>query len=77
MSLLDIGLSFEGMPEATIKALDAQLPAIERIMEGVKQLEPHITAGLPIVNKMWPDIVAVTPLMLQIVQFLKQKESQS
>lgn len=62
MSVLDFGLGLAGLPEATIKELDKQLPALERLMALVKQAEP--------------DIVAVTPLIQQLITFAKQKENE-
>lgn len=75
MSVLDFGLALAGMPEKTIQELDAQLPALERIALAAKTLEPHITAMMPTIDKVWPDIVAVTPLLLDLVTFIKQKQS--
>jgi hypothetical protein len=76
MSVLDFGLGLAGLPEATIKELDKQLPALERIATAAKQLEPLLTQLMPILNKAYPDIVAVTPLIQQLIAFAKQKESE-
>lgn len=62
MSVLDFGLGLVGLPEATIKELDKQLPALERLMALLKQAEP--------------DIAAVTPLIQQLIAFARQKENQ-
>lgn len=77
MSILDFGLGLAGLPEATIKDLDAQLPALARIMVQVKLAEPHVTALLPIFIKAWPDVVAVTPIIQELIAFAKQKENMS
>lgn len=77
MSLLDIGLSFAGLPEVTIKNLDADLPALERLAAAAKELEPLINQAMPIITKAWPDVVLVTPLIQQLIAFAKQKESES
>lgn len=69
MSVLDFGLGLAGLPEKTIKDLDAALPALERIAAGLKSIEPTIT-------KLWPDVVAVTPLVIELIAFAKQKESE-
>lgn len=76
MTVLDLGLALAGLPETTIKELDKQLPALERIAANAKQLEPLITQAMPILNKTWPDIVAVTPLIQQLIAFAKQKENE-
>ncbi len=74
MSALDFGLALAGMPETTIAELDKQLPALERIATAFKQEEPVITAALPVIQKVWPDIVAVTPLLLDLIAFVKSKQ---
>jgi hypothetical protein len=66
MSLLDLGLALAGLPEATIRELDTKLPALERILVAAKEIEPIIT-------KAWPDIVAVTPLIQELVAFARTK----
>ena len=76
MSVLDFGLGLAGMSEATIKELDAKLSALERIAAALHQAEPQITALLPIITKAWPDVVAVTPLVQQLIAFAKQKENE-
>jgi hypothetical protein len=75
VTALDFGLRFEGMPEATIQHLDAQLPALERLAAAAKQAEPMLTPLLPVVQKAWPDIVAVTPLLLELIAFAKSKQA--
>lgn len=62
MSILDFGLEAYGIPEATINELDKQLPAFERLLILYKQAQP--------------DIAAVTPVVQQILTFIKQKENQ-
>jgi hypothetical protein len=76
MSILDFGLGLAGLPEQTIKDFDANLPALQRIAAAAKQAEPHITALLPILTKMWPDVVAVTPLIQELIAYAKQKEAE-
>lgn len=61
MTILDIALGFEGVPAATIAELDRQLPAIERLVKLYQQAEP--------------DIAAITPVVLQLIAFIKQKEN--
>jgi hypothetical protein len=63
------------MPETTIAEIDKQLPALERILAAEAQAEPHITALLAIGTKVWPDIVAVRPLIQELVAFYKSKQA--
>ena len=77
MSVLDFGLGLAGLPEKTIKDLDTQLPALQRISAAAKQAEPLLTPLMPILVKIWPDIVAVTPLVQELIAFAKQKENES
>lgn len=77
MSILDLGLRFEGMSESQIKQIDAALPAFERLAAAWQQAAPIITPLLPIIQKSWPDILVVTPVLQQIVTFIKQKESET
>jgi hypothetical protein len=77
MSILDMGLGLAGMPEQTIKDLDTQMPALERLAAAIKQAEPLLTQLLPIITKAYPDVVAVTPLVKELIAFAKQKEGES
>ncbi len=74
MSVLDFGLGLAGLPEKTIHDLDTQLPALERIAAAAKQAEPIINQLIPILSKIWPDVVAVTPLVQELIAFAKEKE---
>lgn len=76
MSVLDLGLALAGLPEKTIKDLDNNLPSLERIAAATKQAEPLINQLIPILNKVWPDVVAVTPLVQELITFAKQKENE-
>ena len=75
MSALDFGLGLAGMPESTIEELDKQLPALQRLAAALKQAEPIVGQLLPIIVKAYPDVVAVTPLVQQLIAFAKEKES--
>ena len=77
MRVLDFGLGLAGMPEPTIRELDAHLPHLARLVAAAKEAEPLIQQMLPIINKAWPDVVAVTPLIQQLVAFAKMKEGES
>lgn len=74
MSVLDFELGLAGLPEKTIAELDKQLPALERIATEIRVAEPLITQLMPHAQKVWPDIVAVTPLVQQLVAFAKSKQ---
>jgi len=76
MSVLDIGLAIAGLPQATINELDSGLPSLQRIEAAFQKAEPHITAIIPILNEVWPDIVKVTPLIRDLIAFAKQKEGE-
>lgn len=76
MSVLDLGLALAGLPETTIQELDKQLPTLQRIAAAAKQAEPLLTQLMPIWTKMYPDIVAVTPLVQELIAFAKQKENE-
>lgn len=67
MSLLDLGLALAGLPQSTIQEFDKQLPALQRIAAAAHEIEPTLT-------KVMPDIVAVTPLIQQLLAFAKQKQ---
>lgn len=77
MSLLNLGLALAGMPEKTINDLNAQLPALERLAAAAKRVEPMIAPLLPELNKAWPDVVAVTPVLQELIAFVKQKQASS
>lgn len=77
MSVLDFGLGLAGLPAETIADLDKNLPALERLAAALKQAEPLIAPLVPILTKAWPDIVAVTPLVQELIAFAKQKESEA
>lgn len=69
MSGMDFALSLLGVPQDTIRELDAKLPALERVAVALKEIEPTLT-------KIWPDVVAVSPLVIALIAFAKQKEAQ-
>ena len=75
MSELDFGLGLAGVPSATIEELDKQLPALQRLVAALRQAEPLLSQLSPILAKNWPDVVAVTPLVQQLIAFAKEKES--
>ena len=75
MTALDFGLSLAGLPQETIKDLDTHLPALARIAAAVHRAEPVINQLIPILAPIWPDVVAVTPLVQELIAFAKQKET--
>jgi hypothetical protein len=74
VSALDFGLGLAGMPETTIAELDKQLPALQRIEAVFEQAQPHITALNLLYAKAQPDIVAVLPLVRDLIAFAKSKQ---
>jgi hypothetical protein len=75
MSLLDFGLGLAGMPEPTIRELNKQLPALERLATVAKEAEPLLVQLGPYVKRAAPDIIAVTPLIQQLIAFAKAKNA--
>jgi hypothetical protein len=75
MSALDFGLGLAGLPGETIAELDRQLPALARLAAAAKQAEPLLAPLLPVLQKAWPDVVAVTPLIIELIAFAKSKEA--
>jgi hypothetical protein len=73
MNLLNFGLGLAGMPEKTIAELNAQLPALERLAAVAKEAEPLLVKLGPYVQRAAPDIIAVTPLIQQLIAFAKAK----
>lgn len=74
MSWLDFGLGLAGMPEPTIRELNKQLPALERLAALAEEAEPYIAALAPYVKRAEPDIRAVLPLLHQLITFAKSKQ---
>ena len=83
--LIRFALGAANMPEQTINDLEKSLPGFGRIVELAKQLEPIIQRNIPhlkamepdipaivgIIGKAWPDIVAVTPTIDELINFAK------
>jgi hypothetical protein len=84
---IKFALSIANMPQATIADLEVQLPGISRVADAVKQLEPLLTAAdphiealvplalkaYPIVKARWPDIVAATPTVEKLIEFVNSR----
>lgn len=75
MSFLNFSLGLAGMPEATVRELNKQLPALERLAAVAKEAEPLLVQLGPYVKRAAPDIIAVTPLLQQLIAFAKSKQS--
>jgi hypothetical protein len=75
MSMLNLGLALAGVPEKTIAELNANLPALERLAAAAKRVEPMLAPVMPEIQKAWPDIVAVTPLLQDLIAFVKLKQA--
>lgn len=75
MNLLNLGLALAGLPEKTIGELNTSLPALERLAAAAKRVEPMLAPIMPELQKAWPDIVAVTPLLADLIAFAKQKQA--
>jgi hypothetical protein len=82
MSILDFALGLAGMPQATIDALDKDLPGLARIAAAAKEIEPTLVEMAPLIEKawpvlvrVWPDIVAVTPSVEQLIEFVNSKDT--
>lgn len=75
------------MPASTIADMEKSLPGFSRIADAFKQLEPiltsadpHIEALLPLINqaipiiqKVWPDVIANTPTTQELINFINLK----
>lgn len=82
-----MALGIIGMPANEVADVKAGLPVLSSIIEEAKELEPiieqmrpHIealvplaTRAMPIAGKMWPQIVAETPLLQELVAFIRSK----
>ena len=63
---IKFALGLLGFTEAEIVEIEAALPAMARLLDGAKELEP-------IVSKLYPDLVAVIPAAKVVLAFI-QKE---
>lgn len=81
------GLQVAQMPDKTINDLDQSLPGFSRIAAAFKELEPilikadpHaealqplINQAIPIIKKVWPDIVTSVPTVQELLAFVNSK----
>lgn len=55
---------------AAAPAIEALLPLLTQAMPHLDALAPLAAKGLPVVKGVWPDIVAVTPTVEQLIEFV-------
>lgn len=65
--------------EALQPLLIAALPHLEALLPLLTQAMPHLNAlaplgaqGMPVVKRAWPDIVAATPTLQHLIEFVKR-----
>lgn len=73
-------LGLANMPDATVNNLDRQLPGLARIAAAAKKLEPDlqqldviVERMMPTINTEWPDVVAATPTVEELIAFVAGK----
>lgn len=81
------GLGLAGMSEAQVNDLDAKLPGAQRVAAACKLAEPELTAVLPLLEQaephlakiyailkpVYPDIVASTPTIENLLEWVQSK----
>jgi hypothetical protein len=79
-TIIDIGLTVLGVPEATIEALNSDQPEFSRLMAGweelkpiAEEMKPLIARAIPILKKMYPDAIQVLPVVETIAMLIEQK----
>jgi hypothetical protein len=86
--LVRFALGMANMPQHTIDDLERSLPGFGRLCDLAKKLEPIIQRNAPhikaiepdvpaivaIITKAWPDIVAVTPTVDELINFVKDDQ---
>ena len=65
-SIIQIVLSLLGFSEAEMVEIEAAIPAAERLLDGAKELEPHI-------SKLYPDLVAVIPAAKVVLAYIRKE----
>ena len=75
---LRMALGFEGVDDTDAAAIDAALPALQRLNAALVELEPiirrawpDVQAALPIIEKAYPDFIAVLPIVQKLLQLAK------
>ncbi len=84
---LKFALEMAHMSDAEIDDLSAKLPAFGRLAAALKKSEPTLAQAAPLVEQLdplvtqlyaelkteWPDIVAVTPTVEELIEFANSK----
>lgn len=75
---LRMALGLEGVDDTDAAAIEAALPALERLSAAMAQLDPiirrtwpDIQAAMPILEKAYPDFIAVLPIVRKLLQLAK------
>jgi hypothetical protein len=78
--LVESALKMARMSDAEINDLSAKLPAFGRLAAALKKSEPTLAQAAPLVDQLytelkaeWPDIVAVTPTVEELIEFVSSK----
>jgi hypothetical protein len=78
--LVESALKMAQMSDAEIDDLSAKLPAFGRLAAALKKSEPTLTQAAPLIDQLftelkaeWPDIVAVTPTVEELIEFVSSK----
>jgi len=68
------------MSDAEIDDISAKLPAFGRLAAALKKSEPTLSQAAPLIDQLftelkqeWPDIVAVTPTVEELIEFANSK----
>ena len=78
--LIESALKMASMSDAEIADLSAKLPAFGRLASALKKSEPILAQAAPLIDQLytelkaeWPDIVAVTPTVEELIEFANSK----
>lgn len=81
------GLGLAGMQETQVNDLDAKMPGMSRVVAACREAEPELTAALPLLEQLeprivkiynilkpvYPDIVASTPTVENLLEWVQKK----
>ena len=65
MSMLDFGLGLAGMPQETIARIDAEMPALARLVRAAKQVDPILQPIEPNIEQIWIQILRCWPAIVK------------
>jgi hypothetical protein len=78
--LIESALKMARMSDAEIDDISAKLPAFGRLAAALKKSEPTLSQAAPLIDQLftelkqeWPDIVAVTPTVEELIEFANSK----